>query len=192
MKKTLTTMAAAMAALGAFGQGQINMLNNNQINDKTGAAAGPNSGGTFQVELVVDTAGTVITSPTEIPASINPLNGGFFNGPGSTGLVTFDGTGNTANGSASQTLPVGQAITYQIEAWSGAATYTAAKTTPGAQWGISAINNYTLEGGSPPIPSPSLNFATFNMQPASSVPEPTTLAFGAMGLGAALLFRRKK
>jgi MYXO-CTERM domain-containing protein len=194
MKKTLTTMACAMAAFGAFAQGQVNMLPENQINDNTGAPAGPNSGGTFQVELVVDSAGTTITTPTEIAASINPLNAGFFNGPGATGLVTFDGTGNTAAGSASQTLAPGSTITYQIEAWSGAATYAAASKTAGDLFGISAINTYTLGGGSPPLPSNPLTFATFNMAPGvpTNSPEPTTLALGAMGLGAALMFRRRK
>jgi hypothetical protein len=196
MKKTLTTLACAMTACGAFAQGQVYMLDSNQINDNTGAAAGPNSGGTFQVELVIDSAPTsgpgttVITSPTEIAASINPLNGGFFNGPGANGIVNLDGTQGTP------TIAAGTAITYQVEAWSGAATYAAAVTAPGDMHGISAINNYSLGGtptGGAPITAAQLGFATFNMTlNPTTTPEPTTLALGAMGLGTVLLFRRRK
>jgi len=188
MKKTLTTIACSMVAIGAFAQGQVYFLNNNQINDNTGAAAGPNSGGNFEAELVVGTTATTVNDPIAI--SINPVNGGYFNGPGS-GIVTLDGTQGTP------TIAPGTAIFYQVEVWNATSanlSYAAASAAPGGLWGISAVNPSTL-GGNPPNAAPgSLNFTTFGMtlNPATVSPEPTTLAFGAMGLGAALLFRRRK
>jgi len=186
MKKTLATVAGTMAALGAFAQGQVYMFNNNPINAPGGVAAGPASGGTYQAELVIDSGITGQTGPVAIAESISPVNSGFFSGPGSTGIFNLDGTQGTP------TVAPGTAITYQIEAWSTTATYAAALTTAGAQAGISAINSYTTGGGSPPTPPAALNFATFQMGTTTIAPEPTTLALGAMGLGAVLMFRRRK
>jgi len=183
MKKTLTTIACSMIAVGAFAQGQVFMINNNQINDSTGAAAGPASGGNFEVELVVGTSATTVNQA--VPSSINPLNAGFFNGPpASSGIVTLDGTGG--NPTIAANLP----IFYQVEAWNATSanlTYAQAVAAHDAN-GISAVNSYTTGGGSPPTPAAPLGFATFALSP---VPEPTTLALGAMGLGALFLRRRK-
>lgn len=191
MKKTLTTIACSMVAIGAFGQGQVYFLNNNQINDNTGAAAGPASGGTFEAELVVNDPPSSTAVNMFVTSSINPVNGGFFNGPGS-GIVTLDGTGG------SPSLAPGVSINYQVAVWStttslglSGLTFAQAEAAPGGLWGLSAVNPYTL-GGNPPNAAPgSLNFATFGMT-LNPVPEPATFALGAMGLGAALLFRRRK
>jgi len=184
MKKTLATVAGTMTALGVFAQGQVYMYNNNPINDSTGAGAGPGSGGTYQAELVIDSGITGQTGPVAIAESISPVNAGYFSGPG-TGIFNLDGTQGTP------TVAPGTAITYQIEAWSTAATYAAAVAAKDPS-GISAVNNYTLGGGSPSVPPAALNFASFNLSPAGVLPEPTTFALGAMGLGAVLMFRRRK
>ena len=188
MKKTLTTLACSMMAVGAFAQGQIYMLDNNQVNDNTGAAAGPNTGGTFDAEIIIGTSATAVNQ--FIAASINPVNGGFFNGPG-TGLVTLDGTQGTP------TMAPGTPLFYQVAVWDATAanlTFTQAqnlKSGPkGGLWGLSAVNPYTLGGNPPNAAAAALNFATFSMT-LNNVPEPTTLALGAMGLGALLLRRRK-
>jgi len=164
--------------------------NNNPINDNTGVGAGPATGGSFQVELVVGTSATTVSTP--ITSSINPMNQGYFNGPGSSGIIALDGT--AADGGAAVQTTAGGTIFYQVEAWSGAATYAAALTTVGDLHGISAVNSYSTGGsGTPPAPPGLLNFATFNMSiTTATTPEPTTLALGAMGIGAALLFRRRK
>jgi hypothetical protein len=189
MKKTLTTVACSMVAIGAFAQGQIYFLNNNQINDNTGAAAGPNTGGNFEAEIVIGTTASAVNQ--FIAASINPMNGGYFNGPGS-GIVTLDGTQGTP------TIAPGTGIFYQVAVWStttsgglSGLSFAQAEAAPKGLWGLSTVNPYTL-GGNPPNAAPgSLNFATFGMT-LNPAPEPATLALGAMGLGSLLLFRRRK
>jgi len=185
MKKTLTTVACSMVAIGAFAQGQMYFLNNNQINDNTGAAAGPATGGNFEAEVVIGLTSSAVNQ--FITASINPMNGGYFNGPGS-GIVTFDGTAGTP------TIAAGTPVFYQVAVWNATSanlTFAQAEVLKGGLWGLSAVNSYTL-GGNPPAAAPgSLNFSTFNMT-LNPVPEPATLALGAMGLGSLLLFRRRK
>jgi hypothetical protein len=184
MKKTLATVAGAMTALGVFAQGKVWMFNNNLILDSSGAPAGPATGGTYEAELVIDSGIPGQTAPVAIAESICPVNQGYFNGPGSTGIFRFDGTQGTP------TVPP-SLITYQVEAWNNAASYAAAAATPGDQYGISAVNSYALGSDNINLPSPpeALNFATFQM--VTGIPEPTTLTLGAMGLSAVLMFRRR-
>jgi len=176
MKKSLITAACSMIAVGAFAQGTVFMYNNNNILDNTGAPLGPASGGTDWAELVVN--------GTPIAATLSQVNSGGFLGNGGTGIPV---PGITA----------GTPVSYQVEAWSSVAangltglSYSQAEAAPGGLWGISAANNYTLGGGSPPVAPGPLAFNSFNLT-LNPVPEPTTLALGAMGLGALLIRRRK-
>jgi len=184
MKKTILTTAMAMVAAGAFAQGSMLVANNNAVNSVTagGQPLGPASGTTFEEELAV---GTTATSLSEIAGSISPINQGYFYGPGATGVITLP---------ASDGAP-GATVFYDVEVWDSSkfASYALASKSPGAEVGLSAVNQYTTPSGSPAPPPGPLNFASFSttLVPVPS-PEPTTLALGALGLGSVLLFRRRK
>jgi uncharacterized protein (TIGR03382 family) len=178
MKKTLITAACALVSVGAFGQGLLYMSNNNPINDNTGAPIGSASGTDITVELL---EGATASTLAPVASSINNVNQGYFYGPG-TGVITISGAA------------AGTVVDYAIEVWStSAGSYAAAQTKAGSLWGESAVNTYTLGGGSPPVAPSPLNFASFNASLTPTVgPEPTTIALGAMSAGALLLFRRRK
>jgi len=178
MKKTIITTACALASLGAFGQGTMAVSNNNQINSVlTGTAGlGPASGGTFEAEVYI---GSSASSLTAVPASIATVNGGFFFGGGSTGVIALPG------------VVAGAATGYEVKVWdsSAGATFEVASVKPGVEFGVSAFGQYTTGGaGAPPSAPQPMNFATFT---TTITPEPTTLALGALGLGALLIRRRK-
>ena len=80
--------------------------------------------------------------------------------------------------------------------WTGAASYAAAQTTPGASWGTSLPFSQTLGGppvgGGPSISSPSMaNMQAFTVQ-ITPVPEPSVIALAGLGLGGLILARRSK
>jgi len=177
MKKTLITAACALVSVAAFGQGQILVSNANPINDNTGAPIGSASGTDITVELL---EGSSASTLAPIASSINNVNQGYFYGPGATGIISISG------------VAAGTVVSYAVEVWStSAGSYAAAQTKAGSLWGESAVGTYTLAGGSPPVAPSPLGFATFNAT-LTTVPEPTTIALGAMGAGALLLFRRRK
>jgi hypothetical protein len=183
MKKTLITAACALVSVAAFGQGQLLMSNANAINDNTGAGIGSAAGTDITVELLEGAAGTALSALTPVAASINNVNQGYFYGPGTTGIIAISGAA------------AGTTIAYAVEVWSTAAgSYAAAQTVKGSLWGESALGTYTLGGGSPPVAPSPLGFASFNanLTPGQVTPEPTTIALGALGAGALLLFRRRK
>jgi hypothetical protein len=171
MKKSLITAACSMIAVGAFAQGTVFMYNSNNILDPSGAPLGPASGGTDWAELVVN--------GTPIAATISQVNLGGFLGAGGAGIPV---PGITA----------GTQVSYVVDAWDATAaglTFAQAQAALGGTWGVSAANNYTLGGGSPPVAPGALSFASFAL--TTNVPEPTTLTLGALGLGALLIRRRK-
>ncbi len=110
----------------------------------------------------------------------------------------ISGGGNVAipgstPGSASQG---GNGATIALAAWvntgaNGAATTLAAAQADGYDWGISQVVNIAATGGvsSPPTIPPFLGIESFSL--TMSVPEPSTIALGVMGVSA-LLFRRRK
>jgi hypothetical protein len=199
MKKLITTAACTMAAAAAFGQGlfqfQSTLGTQGQaptagvVNDNTivlpnanGTAANPATGKPadvpYQAEVAIGT-GTTLASMTLYPASISPLGGGYFFGP----QLTVPGSAP------------GTSVNFDVLVWNPAdgSTYAAAVAKAGSITGSSGVvTGYSLGGpnpaGGPPFTAGNPNFAGFSL---SQTPEPTTLALGAMGLGALLLRRRK-
>jgi len=167
-----------MAAAAAFGQGQFafgstvggSTDNTITLPNKTTPADSP-----YQAEVAVG-VGTTLASLTLYPASITALSGGYIFGP------TFAVTGSAP----------GATVAFDVLVWNPAdgATYAAALAKGGATITGSSgvVQGYVLGGGSPPVAPGFPAFAPFSL---SATPEPTTLALGAMGLGALLLRRRK-
>jgi len=175
----------ALGVVGAYGQGQVTFQNftSGAVTGGTGYA-----GSQFSVSLYwvagtfAGTADQLITSGTYFAANApmfgagplteaNQDNGaGFFDG----GTINITGTG---------------AGTYSLVAvaYSGAASYSAALTTPGAWAGRSGVFQAVLVTGANP-PNTTV-VPTFAVAP---VPEPSTFALAGLGLAGLLIFRRRK
>jgi hypothetical protein len=189
MKKLVTTAACVMAAAAAFGQGTFSF--NSNIGATPGVAPDNSiflSNGTtpadspYQAEVAIGT-GTTLSALTLYPASITAITGGYIFGP--TLTITPSTPGST--------------VAFDILVWNSAngSTFAAASAVTGAVFGSSGvIQGYSL-GGPNPTGGPTLiagnpAFNSFKLGSGTITPEPTTLALGAMGLGAMLLARRRK
>jgi len=183
MKKILlTTAVCSLASVAAFGQGTFAFASSpGGATDNTISLPGGTTpaDSPYQAEIAVG-VGTTLASLTLYPASITPVTGGYIFGP------TFNLTGVAA----------GSTVAFDVLVWNPANGSTfAAASTPGTGNIVGSsgvIQGYVTGGvGSPPSIAPNPAFGPFSLAPVIA-PEPTTLAFGAMGLGAALLFRRRK
>lgn len=182
MKKLLVTLAAVLVSVSSFGQGQI-VFNNRNLTAPDGSLynapiTGDTVGGTAQLML---SSGGSLTPLLPINTFRAAPNNQFLTGP-----VTVDVTGQP---------PGTKNLTFVVQAWKGAASYEAAKTTAGASLGQSAP--FTVAGalggldpaGGPPFIAPDVSgLQGFAIAP---VPEPSTIALGILG-AAALFIRRRK
>jgi len=186
MKKLLTTAVCSLAAAAAFGQGTFNFSSN--VGSTPGVSPDntiflPNgttpADSPYQAEVAVG-VGTTLSALTLYPASITPVTGGYIFGS------AFNVTGAAA----------GSTVAFDILVWNPAngSTFAAASAVNGAIFGSSGvIQGYVTGGsGSPPAVAPNPAFNSFKLGSGTVTPEPTTLALGAMGLGAMLLARRRK
>ena len=183
------------AAIAAYGQGSVAFDNGfptgNAIkllpSDVPVPASGIPGSGIVHVELFAGPAGVVTeaqltTGLLDSPTSMTPVRiladiqvDGYFFGP--TAYVQGIAGANEA--------------TFQVRAWSGSsASYAAALIAPGALVGKSPLFQVILGGvGSPPSLPASLRMPPFAM--GATVPEPSAIVLGVLGV-AALLFRRRK
>jgi hypothetical protein len=194
MKKLLIACLSVMASVAAFGQGQVNFLNNAQTpirtNNQAGAVGNMVGANQWRIGLYTAPQGTVNESLFTLVAvaTNSSLVGGRIGSGG--GLV--DLAGNT-----------GTPIAYQVKAWSlsSGASYEAAVASGAGYGGKSPIGGVTPAVGGAPVPSLFSSTAGtpefvgqlsagFDMVPL--VPEPSTIALGLLGLGAIVLFRRRK
>jgi hypothetical protein len=180
MKKLLFVAALMAATAGAFAQGTVNFANKV-------AAAGLDApvlnvdgsklaGAAYLAQLY---AGPTAGSLAPVGASAFPFK---VNGYFSAGELTIPGT------------TVGGTVFAEVRAWaaSGGATYEAALSS-GAAAGKSEAFTITGLGGNaagapPATPANMVNMKGFQLQ---AVPEPSTIALGALGAFALLAFRRK-
>jgi len=173
--KALAIAAAAIAVqTSAFAQGTINFFTFN-ANPAFGQAF--QAGGTIPLDSTYlgQLWGGTVNDPTTFQAIGTPLSfagsSGYINGP----------TVTVPNGGA------GATYFYQLRAWNSAngSTWAAGSAGPG-QFGMSGTASLTLGGGT--VTGPNANgFASFSL-----VPEPSTFALGALGIGALLAVRRRK
>jgi hypothetical protein len=201
MKKALLTLAAVAMASPAFAQGTITFFNNNIINPATGAL--------YRAGIFQDSNLAVFGDPkgdSTVGAGAGFTAGLFLATDLNTALatVTFRTTSAQEVFAITQDVvvpgtPPNGSANLVVRAWSTAAgSYAAAAADSGAnqwQFGQQAFASKALGGTNPNPPPPS--FFTPDMAPFTgfemdtNVPEPTTLALGAIGIGALLLRRRK-
>jgi hypothetical protein len=176
MKKALLTLAALAMAASAYAQGTILFFNGDI------STAG---GGVYQADIKRPdgtgagagfTAGLFKASDLNTPIATTT----FF---GNTGFFA------TANEVAVPGSPAGSTASLIVRAWETAAGSFGASLTRGES---TAFTSLPLGGPNPPnpaIPSPDMRgFQGFQMV---TVPEPSTIALGVIGIGALLLRRRK-
>jgi len=187
MKKALSILAALAFAGSAYAQGTITLSNADLPN--------PSGGGTYNA--IIDLHPSLgmgqfpgdrfsvglfeVGSTTPIAGSVSS----FFNGTGGDAQFNWIINPNpevTVPGRAPGTSPqlfVGAWLTSQGSF--GAAT-TRGQSDPFTAQPLGGPN----PAGGPPFPTPPTTFQSFTI-----VPEPSTMALGAIGLGALMLRRRK-
>jgi len=185
MNKFAYLVAASALAVSAFGQGQIN-LNNRGLALVNDAAGAPLTGTSFVAQVWYGASASTINksfapspfriSTTTFPGSWNPAAAG---GPGSIG--TLDG------------FAPGSTVTLQVAVWdssiAGVGAAQALAKAPGT--GLSETFTYAIPTDPLAIPGGMENLKSFNLVGGAVIPEPTTIALGALG-AAALLWRRRK
>jgi len=190
MKKLILTASLMVVAIAAFGQGQLVM----------------NNGSTSRLWADRNNDGTTNgPADTLLPAGLNSqvaVYGLTGTGVGegslvlqSTAITNLFAPGTFAGGTRTIGIPAGPA-TVQIRAWTGAfpsyeaALIAAAGGDPSVLTGRSNPFNITLT--LPPTPPNTIIAAGLAPFVVSPVPEPSSIALGLLGLGAIVLFRRRK
>jgi hypothetical protein len=208
MKKILfTTVAAAALSLGtlsSFAQGNVIFANQTTtaITFGTGTAAPgtklTGAAGTYMFGLYVGPAGSQASALTLVGTGLSG------NWPASSGLDGFFSVGNPyvlPNG-----YPGGTTIAFQVRGWTAnlGNSYEAAIANASgiAADGINALGGVSALGSVNPITPPTLPIPPlFGTSGGGAVPgfalnvlvpEPSTYALGALGVGALALIRRRK
>jgi len=185
MKKLLLLASVILGSCGAYAQGYLNFANaaagvNAPVRDTSSGNPGVLlSGPGFQAQLWVGPSGTVDASVmTNNAAGVSTS----FNTGAQAGY--FTGGHTVVNGAAPGTV-----ITAQVRAWNVAsgATYQTATDR-----GTSILFQVTLGGPSPAADPPMTGLGNNAFTIAQTVPEPSSIALGLLGLGAIALFRRRK
>jgi len=179
MKRLLLVAACIVATVGALAQGTVNFAN--KVTAAGIDAPVLNVDGTklagadYLAQLYAGTtAGSLSAVGTAVPFKVN----GYFAG-GPTVIPGIAG---------------GATAILQVRAWAaaGGTTYEAALAAGKAagmstEFGV-ALGNPTAEP--PTVPADLKGLTGFSLT-AAAIPEPTTIALGALAAGALLLFRRK-
>lgn len=181
MKKLILTASLMLTVTAAFGQGEVVMNNSaaTAIRDQrfgTNWAVAP--------DHTVALYGATGAGSSESSLALQP-----------TAVTNLFLPGRFIGGTRVLSLPTGPA-TLQIRAWSGSfPTFEAAELAanggnPNVLIGRSGLLNATLTTGATPPPTLlGSGLTTFQVAP---VPEPSSIALGLLGLGAIVLFRRRK
>ena len=186
MNKFAYLVVASALAVSAFGQGQID-LNNRGLALVNDTAGKPLTGTTFVAQVWYGASASTLTSSfapspfrastTTYPGTWNPAAVG---GPGALGTLTGFAPGST--------------VTLQVRVWDSAVAGVGAAQalTKTAGTGLSETFTYAIPADPLAIPGGMGGLKSFNLAAGGSVvPEPTTIALGALGAAALLLRRRK-
>lgn len=175
MKKLIIAVASLMVAVGAYGQGQFFFNNHDTTVPVTARFILPGDSGT----------GTGSSVGTDYTVTL-------LGGPAGTATANLVSLGtDTIRGAAGTTLagyvtPV--TLTVPNVAAGASADILVKVAGPGGTF-AKTWNVPSLGGGV--VTPPTLNMGTTALT-LTPVPEPTTLALGALGLGALLAIRRRK
>ncbi len=183
MKKYIVSIVAlgllSVAQVQAQGWIDLNTYDSSyQIYQGTDLAAG----GSASIEVF---GGATSSSMSAITAfgigTIFPV------GQGSAGDGNFDAGYGSVTGVGAFTGGY-----FQVEVWSGAATYAAALTTPGAWFGETGIFTSTTGDASlpPSVPTTGTLDMTSDIH-LTQVPEPATFVLAGLGMAALLALRRR-
>ena len=185
MRKLIALFAVTVVAASAFAQGTVN-FNNRLTFATTGdrlvyadqAGTIPLVGTDWVAQLYYGSQGTVEGSLVAVGAS-----------PATFRVATTTSPGTWSGGTRTlDTIPIGGTATLQVRVWNLASfpTYDAAYAA--GQYGVSGLFDYTVPAaGSLPSAFYMEGLTTFNV-----VPEPSTIALGALGLAGLLFLRRRK
>ena len=183
MKKVLLTLAAVAVSVSVMAQGTVNFQNIGGAPvtyEDGGAPIGATASDGIITALYWAPAGTTDDGAMEqIGAAANFLGNGFFLGGTRTAPVT----------------PPGASAAFQVRAWDSntGATYEEALASGLTQAGKSAI--FESATGNPEAIPPGLPVNLAQAIPAftvATVPEPSAIALGMLGVGALFLVRRRK
>ena len=200
MKKLLLAAICLGTALSALAQGTLNFQNAiaSRTTNAAGTGAFPPAGSTaWAAGLYWGTPGTAESSLQLLPAA--------------SGGVTTTWNANSAGiyqgGLATFPVPGGTQIALQVRVWNaGPASYEAAQAANPGIGGKGNIQLLTL-GNAPgtPLPTPPADMTAPAGHDGTTdtaltrfgvssvvVPEPSSIALGLLGLGAIVLFRRRK
>jgi hypothetical protein len=174
MKKLIIALAALMVSIAAYGQGQF--VFNNRIGTEVNARFVSSS----------DATGTSSIGSPDYTVSL-------LGGPVGGSLVALDPASTTFRGAAGTTTAgyvTSVTPTVPGVAIGGNASVLVRVLGPG---GLSQdFGPYTVNGlGGGTATPPNLQLGTSPLV-INQVPEPATLALGALGVGALLMFRRRK
>jgi hypothetical protein len=179
MKKLIIALAALMVSIAAYGQGQF--VFNNRIGTEVqarfiNAAVDPSTGASSSIGSP-DWTVQLFGGPTGTPVAQ---------------LVALDPAGTTfrgAAGTAAAGFVTGVTPTVPGVAIGGSADVLVKVLGPnGFSQNFGPFTVTGLGGGTTTPPNLQLGTSPLLV----NVPEPTTLALGALGLGALLMFRRRK
>jgi hypothetical protein len=180
MKKVLALVSMLALAGSAIGQGTINFYN---AGAEVTTAAGDLAGSSYWGQIFGGPENSTADSLTPMGTPVNFLdNAGVGTGIIFAGEVTITG------------IPAGGAAAVQLRAWSAASgsSWDEAIANPAGEIGSSNVNASHPTGD--PTASPPgtpVNLAGINPFQLQAVPEPSTWALLALGVGALALRRRK-
>jgi len=213
MKKALLIVAAVATCASVFAQstdGTIvfknrNILTSNPDPTSAGYIPGGNGNGSYNVPIWEQGGAATQNGAGDLPGGVTV---GLFTANGTTPLATsvlfnsgagtmFFGTPTSSTVTVTGAAP-GSTPTLIVRAWQGSGGFDAAKNG-GLQYGEWSFTAPALGGvGSPPSTPPTMtgwgpqSGAGFELTSNSvTVPEPSTIALGVLGVGALFLRRRK-
>jgi hypothetical protein len=181
MKKLILAAAALLVSIAAYGQGQV-VINNRltpDVNARLILAGTDPAGGTSSsigTDYTVNFFGGATGSAFSAAQALNPASSTLRGAAGTATAGYFTGVTATVPG-----VDVGGKADIWVQVVN---TASGAKSTPLGPFSA------TLGGGT--VVPPNLAMGTTPLAVNISVPEPTTLALGALGLGALLAVRRRK
>lgn len=191
MKKTVAILSFAVAAFAVQAQQTISFQNNNQGTPRLvtwgssfGALAGQGvkngtaDGASYVAQLFIKAGDGSLTA---VGATANFR------------AATTSSPGTWSGGTRTTTVALGTDLNLVVRAWDvSAGSYDAAKAAFGKGYGESAVFAFKDALSSPPGAADNfmVNFQGFSLT-QNIIPEPSTIALGALGVAGLLFFRRK-